>query len=83
MPPVGVLAIVRAISRAFGIPNFMSFGTWFFTLLHGEAVGTDEFDLVTHGLKHRAMAFYQVRKGAPVKLATSDVYGRGGVKILV
>ncbi len=21
----------------------MSFGTWFFTLLHGEAVGTDEF----------------------------------------
>ena len=39
------------------------------------AAGTYQFDLTTHGLKHIPMGFYQVRNGAPVLLATSDIGG--------
>jgi ABC-type branched-subunit amino acid transport system substrate-binding protein len=41
------------------------------------AVGRVEFDKVTHGLKHRPVGLYQVRKLSPVRLATSDLRGRG------
>lgn len=43
--------------------------------------GTYQFDLTTHGLKHIPMGFYQVRNGAPVLLATSDI-GGADIKIL-
>jgi branched-chain amino acid transport system substrate-binding protein len=45
------------------------------------AAGTYQFDLTTHGLKHIPMGFYQVRNGAPVLLATSDI-GGADIKIL-
>jgi ABC-type branched-subunit amino acid transport system substrate-binding protein len=38
--------------------------------------GVQEFDLASHGLKHQPMALYQIRKGVPVKLASSDISGR-------
>jgi ABC-type branched-subunit amino acid transport system substrate-binding protein len=45
------------------------------------SAGTYQFDLTTHGLKHIPMGFYQVRNGAPVLLATSDI-GGADIKIL-
>jgi ABC-type branched-subunit amino acid transport system substrate-binding protein len=45
------------------------------------AAGTYQFDLATHGLKHIPMGLYQVRDGAPVLVASSDI-GGSGIKIL-
>jgi ABC-type branched-subunit amino acid transport system substrate-binding protein len=45
------------------------------------AAGSYQFDLTTHGLKHLPMGFYQVRNGAPVLVASSDI-GGAGVQIL-
>jgi ABC-type branched-subunit amino acid transport system substrate-binding protein len=45
------------------------------------AAGTYQFDLTTHGLKHVPMGFYQVRNGAPVLLASSDI-GGADIKVI-
>jgi branched-chain amino acid transport system substrate-binding protein len=45
------------------------------------SAGTYQFDLTTHGLKHIPMGLYQVRNGAPMLVASSDI-GGSDIKIL-
>jgi branched-chain amino acid transport system substrate-binding protein len=48
------------------------------SLFGGTATGLSsiEFDTVGHGLKSRPIALYEVRKGVPVRIGTSDRGGR-------